>query len=53
VLWKRDRAAAQLMLGHAALAVTQQHYIDAIEGLSDAVAAMPQPAGFAGRMTAK
>ena len=46
VLWKRDRAAAQLMLGHTALAITREHYVDAIEGLSEAAAAMPQPEGF-------
>jgi integrase len=48
VLWESDPAAAQLMLGHSSLQITQQHYVRSLGILTKASAAMPQPAAFAG-----
>ncbi|MDX1945233.1 MAG: tyrosine-type recombinase/integrase [Pirellulaceae bacterium] len=50
MLWKKDPAAAQLMLGHTALATTKQHYIDATESLAGVVKDLPQPEGFEGQV---
>jgi integrase len=45
-LFQEDAQAAQLMLGHAAISVTQSHYINAVAALRDSVSRMPQPKGF-------
>jgi integrase len=44
VLWAKDPGAAQLMLGHASLAIARDHYVNAPSALVHASEAMPQPA---------
>ena len=46
ILWEKDPAAVQLLLGHSASRVTQRHYVNSFGILSRAAESFPQPAGF-------
>lgn len=43
MLWKKDPGAAQLMLGHTLMKITEEHYVSAPAVLVDAVKTIPQP----------
>jgi|GEM_PF-1355674 len=46
LLWRENPAAAQLILGHHAMQITREHYVNAPAVMMGALDHLPQPAAF-------